>query len=360
MQRKKISLIFLAVVLVGFMFSIKETRTAHAFPACSGKACAVIEVNSGKILYEKNADARLPMASTTKIATAITVIENCDISMTVKVPQEAQGVEGSSIYLKAGETLTVKELLYGLMLQSGNDSAVALAVAVGGSVENFAEMMNKTARKCGAENTHFVNPHGLHDDKHYTTAHDLALISVHAMKNPEFRNIVSAKSAEISNEGTGHNRIIYNKNKLLKNLDGATGVKTGYTKAAGRCFVGSAKKGNMELICVLLNCGPMFEECKEILQYGLSHYTITDIVVKNELVGYFRPVNSDKYYVAAASEGFSNITQADEKEEIRKEVVFYDNIAVPLKSGSVVGILKVYREKELLFSTKLYNIEDIK
>lgn len=199
MQRKKISLIFLAVVLVGFMFSIKETRTAHAFPACSGKACAVIEVNSGKILYEKNADARLPMASTTKIATAITVIENCDISMTVKVPQEAQGVEGSSIYLKAGETLTVKELLYGLMLQSGNDSAVALAVAVGGSVENFAEMMNKTARKCGAENTHFVNPHGLHDDKHYTTAHDLALISVHAMKNPEFRNIVSAKSAEISN-----------------------------------------------------------------------------------------------------------------------------------------------------------------
>lgn len=209
--KEKISLIFLAVVLVGFMFSIKETRTAHAFPACSGKACAVIEVNSGKILYEKNADARLPMASTTKIATAITVIENCDISMTVKVPQEAQGVEGSSIYLKAGETLTVKELLYGLMLQSGNDSAVALAVAVGGSVENFAEMMNKTARKCGAENTHFVNPHGLHDDKHYTTAHDLALISVHAMKNPEFRNIVSAKSAEISNEGTGHNRIIYNK-----------------------------------------------------------------------------------------------------------------------------------------------------
>lgn len=146
----------------------------------------------------------------------------------------------------------------------------------------------------------------------------------------------------------------------MKNLDGATGVKTGYTKAAGRCFVGSAKKGNMELICVLLNCGPMFEECKKILQYGLSHYTITDIVVKNELVGYFRPVNSDKYYVAAASEGFSNITQADEKEEIRKEVVFYDNIAVPLKSGSVVGILKVYREKELLFSTKLYNIEDIK
>jgi len=187
------------------------------------------------------------MASTTKIVTALTVIRNTDLDEVVEIPKAACGIEGSSIYLREGEHLTVRELLYGLMLRSGNDCAVALALHTSGSVEAFAELMNTTAVELGCENSNFVNPHGLHDDRHYTTALDLAAVTCEALHNETFREIVSTKAVRISNEGYEYDRVLVNKNKLLSNVDGADGVKTGYTKKAGRCFVGSATKNGMQV-----------------------------------------------------------------------------------------------------------------
>ncbi len=205
----------------------------------------VMELNSLRVLHEKNSNEKKYMASTTKILTAITIIENCDLNDVVTITKETIGIEGSSIYLEEGEKLTVKDLLYGLMLRSGNDCAETLAVFCCGSVQSFATLMNNTAQKIGAINSNFVNPHGLHDDNHYTTAYDLALISCYAIKNPIFKEIVSTKKVSIPHTTRGYDRVLINKNKMLNEFDGATGIKTGFTKKAGRCLVSSCFRNGL-------------------------------------------------------------------------------------------------------------------
>ena len=228
----------------------------------------VLERNSGRVLNEKNADKKRPMASTTKIATAITVIDNvADLDKIVRVPAAAVGVEGSSVYLEKDEELTVRDLLYGLMLQSGNDCAAALAITTAGSIENFATLMNETAAKVGADNTHFVNPHGLHHDEHYTTARDLGKITAYAMKNDVFRTIVSTKYHDTSGEVS---RCFKNKNKMLWNYDGAIGVKTGYTKKSGRCLVSAAEKDGKSFAVVVLNVNDMWNVSENLLNEAFS------------------------------------------------------------------------------------------
>lgn len=252
----------------------------------SAEACCVMERSSGRVLFEKNAHARLPMASTTKIVTALTVLNNCaDLDKVVEIPSEACGIEGSSIYLREGEHLTVRELLFGLMLRSGNDCAVALALEIGGNVQNFAALMNGTADKLGCVESNFVTPHGLHDPNHYTSAHDLATLTCAALKNNNFREIVGTKRVTISNEGMSYNRVLLNKNKLLSLFDGADGVKTGFTKKAGRCFVGSATRNGMQVVSVVLNCGPMFEETAQLLETAFADYELQNIIPQNKLCG---------------------------------------------------------------------------
>ena len=209
------------------------------------------------------------MASTTKIMTAILAIEMGDLADVVTVSPRAAGVEGSSIYLERGEKLTLEDLLYGLMLRSGNDAAVAIAEHIGGTVENFANLMNRKAYQIGARNTHFVNPHGLHDDKHYTTAYDLALISAYAMENPVFRVIVSTKQKKIPWEGRNYSRVLQNKNALLWDYEGANGIKTGYTKISRRCLASAALRFGMQLVCVVLDCQPWFEDSMALLDLVL-------------------------------------------------------------------------------------------
>ena len=223
----------------------------------------VIEWTTGRVLYALNADERAYPASTTKILTALVVAETLPLDLEVTVPAVAAGVEGSSVYLRAGEKLTVEELLYGLILRSGNDAAVALAVAAGGSVPHFAAMMNERAAACGAERSHFVNPHGLHDEEHYTTARDLALITAEAYRNADLRRIFSTRSVTV---GEGESRRYFaNKNKLLGTFEGANGVKTGYTTKSGRCLVGGAYRDGMQLISVVLDRYDMWAETKRIL-----------------------------------------------------------------------------------------------
>ncbi|MBO4726770.1 MAG: D-alanyl-D-alanine carboxypeptidase, partial [Clostridia bacterium] len=237
----RVGALMLAVILmVGFFFGVvwlAGTKTTAYINAASvgdtsARGMCTLDVATGRVLFAHNADQPMGMASTTKVVTALTVLEHYDdLDTKIRVADEAIGIEGSSIYLQKGEQLTVRELLYGLMLRSGNDAAVALALAVAPTVEEFAEMMNQTAAKYGATRTHFTNPHGLDDPDHYTTARDLAMLSAVALRNPTFVEICSAQEKRI--DGVDASRLLINKNKLLKSLDGCIGVKTGYTKKTG-------------------------------------------------------------------------------------------------------------------------------
>ena len=235
----------------------------------------VIEQSSRRVLFGNNENVRLYPASTTKVLTALCVLNHLPLDRVVSVPKEAAGVEGSSIYLKAGQKITVEDLLFGLMLRSGNDAAVALSIETSGNIHDFARLMNETARECGATNSNFVNPHGLQDENHYTTAYDLALITANAYENPDFVRIISSKTKKISVDGV--QTVIANKNKMLKIYDGANGVKTGFTKASGRCLVSGAKRGDMQLISVVLNCSDMWKESGRLLDFGFDNFEMVPL-----------------------------------------------------------------------------------
>ena len=234
---------------------------ALSFPysaSAGGSGYVLIEASDNRVIYESNAHQKLPMASTTKVMTAIIAIENAPLEMIVTVPEICTRVEGSSMYLRAGDRLSIRDLLYGLMLSSGNDAALTLAYTIAGSVENFTVLMNEKARQLGANDTHFQNPHGLHDNAHYTTAYDLALICSYAMKNEIFAEIVSTVDKRVNFVDSEEYRMLHNKNKLLATYNGANGIKIGFTKAAGRCLCASAKRNDRQLICVILNDGNWF------------------------------------------------------------------------------------------------------
>ncbi len=267
---KGIAVVLAAAVALVFCCAFAPAGGGTAI-ASSARAMAVLDGDTGEVVYCKNESARMEPASTTKICTAITVLENCTIlDLPMPVPREAVGVEGSSLYLQNGEMLTVRDMLYGLMLQSGNDCAVALAVIVGGSVEGFVDMMNDTVKKAGATNTHFANPHGLHHDEHYTTALDLSKIAYYAMQNETFRKIVATKSYRTPYADHDYDRKFPNKNKILFRYDGGNGIKTGYTKKSGRCLVSSATRDGKTYICTVLDCYDMFEECMRLMDKAFA------------------------------------------------------------------------------------------
>lgn len=247
--------------------------------AMSAENAIVLDALTGRVLFEKNADKQSLIASTTKIMTALIVCEQCNVLDRMRIPKEAVGIEGSSMYLKEGEVLTIQELLYGLMLSSGNDAAVALAIYCGGTVEGFAELMNDKAHILGLRETHFENPNGLDSPGHYSTARDLAKLAAYAMKNPIFYKTVSAKTVTV---GERHLR---NHNKLLWQVTGADGVKTGYTRAAGRILVSSATRDGRRLICVTLNDPNDWADHSALLEEGFARYAVQRIVTAGELVG---------------------------------------------------------------------------
>jgi D-alanyl-D-alanine carboxypeptidase (penicillin-binding protein 5/6) len=360
LARKALAFVLLAALALSVFFSLKARASAQDFSS-QAKGMIVLERQSGRVLNEKNADLRLPMASTTKIATAITVIENTtDLNKAVEVPAEAEGVEGSSIYLKAGEKLKIIDLLYGLMLQSGNDCAVALAKITAGSVNEFALLMNETALKAGATQTNFVTPHGLHDENHYTTARDLAKITAYAMNNETFRKIVSTKKYTCAWENHDYDRVILNKNKLLANLDGADGVKTGYTKKAGRCLVASATRNGMSVIAVVLNCGPMFEECSALINEAFLRY---------EMVSPYKILQPEiKARVLGGKEDFVQLKPIEEKlypltdDEIKSlsyKAQGVQNMKAPVKIGTENGKIEFFTQNKLLFQQKLFTINKV-
>lgn len=332
--------------------------TAQAQTVSAGEI--VMEVESGRVLSETKADLRLPMASTTKILTALIVAEDCPLDDVVTVPERCAGVEGSSIYLVAGEKITVKDLLYGLMLRSGNDCAETLALYHSGSIEKFAEIMNERAKAMGARDSHFTNPHGLPDEDHYTTARDLGKIACRAMKNPVFREIVSTKTHVIPDGGCGYARRLENKNKMLYNYEGANGVKTGFTKAAGRCLVSAACRNGMQLVCVVLDSPSMYERSAELLDGAFSEYAYEKVFDAQESV-YAAPSEiQGKVCKMACRNDFYYPLAEGERERVRVEAEYPSEIKLPVYSGEEMGILRIYLENQLIFSQKIYSINTVK
>ncbi len=246
----------------------------------SAKSAVLIEAESGNVIFEENAHQRLPMASTTKIMTAIVAIENCDKNTLIEITEEMVGAEGSSIYLKVGEKLTLEQLLYALMLESANDAAEAIAISVGGSVEKFSELMNNKAENLNLLDTHFVNPHGLDNEAHYTTASDLAIIASYALKNDLFSQIVSTKNYVIDETEYNAQRYLNNHNKLLRIYDGSIGVKTGFTKRCGRCLVSAAERNGVKLVAVTLSAPNDWNDHTNMLDYGFDR--LENVVLANE------------------------------------------------------------------------------
>ncbi len=340
MKIKLKSFIMFSLFMMVILLSPVIANGAQLAP--NAEAAALIDVTSGRVLYERDGHKKLPMASTTKIMTAIIAIERGQPGDIVTASLRAEGVIGSSIYLQAGERLTLEELLYGLMLQSGNDAAVAIAEHIGKDYDDFIRMMNRKAVNVGAFRSNFVNPHGLHDKEHYTTAEDLAKITAYALKNPYFSRIVATKQRKIPWWGRDYSRVLYNKNKILWQVKGGDGVKIGFTRKSGRCLVASATREGWQLASVVLNCGPMWEESKALLEYGFSTFEPVTFFEKGQGMGTLEVVNGKNKRANIIIDEILRVPLTEE-ERPRVELVrdVEDFIVAPVIEGQIVGSVKV-------------------
>ncbi len=335
--------ILLMVLFLNITFS---NIYAVEIPSLSAESYIVIDSNSGRIIASKNADKKKYMASTTKIMTTIVAIENFNVlDKMVTIPKECTNIEGSSIYLVPNQKAKLIDLLYGVMLRSGNDAALAVAYFAGNKdVSNFIEDMNDKAKDIGAYNTNFVNPHGLHNNDHYTTAYDLALITKYALANEQFKEIASAKKYYNSD----NNFYFINKNKVVYQYKYGTGVKIGYTKTAGRCLVASAKKDDMEIIVVVLNDGNWFNDSYKMFDFAFANYKNYNIIEENQLM-----LTDEQKNPVFAESGFNYILTEEEKSNIKIETVKTSEHITNDNNNKVYGFYKISLNNDVIYSGKL-------
>lgn len=318
----------------------------------NSRSCIVLDRQSRYILYGKNEKNKVKMASTTKIMTAIVVIENTDLNKTVEISKKSASTGGSRLGLKTGDKITINDLLYGLMLRSGNDAAVALAENISGSVSDFAILMNNKAKELGLKNTNFETPHGLDSDNHYTTAYELALLTDYALKNPTFSKIVGTKNYTININGYPKN--LSNTNELLGNLNGVYGVKTGFTNGANRCLVTACKRGNMDIICVVLGADTKnfrTQDSVKLIEYAFNTYTYIDIENKiNEYFNNWISNNKDNFFIEKST-----------SQNIELNYSSLENPIIPVKKTDVDNIeifidINTYLQAPINQNDKIGNI----
>ena len=333
MVKKTICLALLFICLFG-VSNITSFASAEKISTSAHSAVLYLP-ETHSFLYAKNADTRMAMASTTKIMTALIVLENSNLDDIVTIPQQAVGTEGSSAYLKVGEKLTIEEMLYALLLQSANDVAVSLAYHIGGDIEGFAELMNSRAESLGLVDTHFSNPHGLDDKEHYTTARELSIIAAEAMKNDIFRQIVSTKKKSFVTEE--RSRTYINHNKLLALYDDCIGVKTGFTKKSGRCLVSAAERDGLTFISVTLNAPNDWSDHTDLLNYGYSR--IEKITLCNsEDYKYSLPIiNLEGESVLVTNKESRFIISERGDNNVEEHVRIYRYAIAPVEEGDVLG-----------------------
>ena len=333
---------------------------AKAMPEVSSHSACVIDIDTGQILAAKNENEKSEPASITKIMTALIALENADLKKVVTIPSAAAGVEGSSIYIKAGEKYSLEDLLYGLMLRSGNDAATAIAIDVAGSVDAFVEKMNQKAQELGCTGTHFNNPHGLPDENHYTTAHDMALITAAALRNDTFAKIVSTKNYTAEPDGAGETRSWQNKNKLLWQYEGAIGVKTGYTKSAGKTYVGAAERNGIRIAVVVLGAKDMWGDAATLLDDAFASYQQVDLIKDGQSTGVTPVLEGLSSEVEGITEGsLSKTLTKEEQERIVTKCVYQTPLYAPVAKGDIIGSMQVYLDDEMIGSVPIVAAADV-
>ena len=342
-------------------------------PELNARIALIYDRASGRIIYEKNGNKQTPMASTTKILTAIVTLENADLKETVTIESKAAGIGGSRLGLKKNDKITVNDLLYGLMLRSGNDAAVALALHVGGSIEGFADMMNKKAEELGLTNSHFVVPHGLDNEGHYTTAYELAKMADYALNIPKFKEIVSNKSTTIYING--YPKAINNTNKLLGSVPGVYGVKTGFTNGAGRCLVSSCKRGELDIITVIIGADTNNQrtaDTKELIEYAFNNFSLLNIgeIIQNKFEQW-KKINEGRIYVNKGMENGVKLYLEEPKNSVMAvrrgnidkvdiEVTSLFYMEAPVTKDQVIGNLRVIINGEEIEVLEIRAIREVK
>ncbi len=323
--------IFSVLLCLGLSFVLSTPCRALSV---SAKGAVLMNGTTGEILWQQNGDTRLSMASTTKIMTALLLCESGELDRTLVTTKQMVTVEGSSMGLLPGDTVSYRDLLYGMMLASGNDAANTTAIALGGSVGNFVSLMNKRAQSIGLKNTNFVTPSGLDSAEHYSTAEDMALLAREALKNPDFRAACSSMYATLCYGNPPYNRTLKNHNKLLNSYDGLIGVKTGYTKKSGRCLVTAAERGSAYLIAVTLSAPNDWSDHRNMLDYGFSvllEQTLATDLPEVSVVG------SEKESIGALTESVTLSLTREERQNLKKTIYLPRFVYAGVKKGDTVG-----------------------
>jgi D-alanyl-D-alanine carboxypeptidase (penicillin-binding protein 5/6) len=357
MKVKLCLIIAICFILSGFTFQPKEKSRNINLDCVAG---VVIDQDSGRILYGKNENKILPMASTTKIITAIVAIEKGNLKDVVVVSKKAASISGSSAGLKPGEKVSLEELIYGLMLRSGNDAAVAIAEHISGSVENFAKLMNDKAMEIGAYNTSFKTPHGLDTENHFTTAEDLAKITAYAMKNEFFAKVASTKQVSSGISGN-FNRTYSNINKFIYRVENADGVKTGYTGNAGKCLVASVKHEHGRYICVVLNSRDRWRDAEKLTRFANENYKFIKVFNEGEAVKRLRVYGGNQKYIVGKLDRDSYLpVLPEETQNIKLDLYAPSVLFSPIKENEIVGNAVVYINDKIVAKYPIYSDREIK
>lgn len=355
----------LALLIIICLFAFPSKFAWGTTPNLHGEAGILLDASNGQVLYGKNIDQQLYPASTTKILTCIIALEKAQLDEIVTVSKNAVATGGSAIGLQEGEKIAMESLLYATLLNSANDAAEAIAEHIGGSVPGFAQIMNDKARELGALNSNFVNPHGLPDPAHVTTAEDLAIITRYAMSNKKFREIVSTRHKEISRgipEEEKPQTWMYNHNRLIIDYEGATGVKTGYTNAARFCLVGSAKRGDRELIAVAMkseSSPQVNHDVASLLDYGFSQFERRLVVEKDKFITRLEVLHGTREVLVKTGESFSYNFPLGNNGEVSERVVLIPGLEAPVNRGDLVANLVVYFQGEQVGEVKLLALDDV-
>ncbi len=340
------------------IFNLSFDCAAQPIFSITAQCCVLIDAASGCVIYEKNAYKRASMASTTKIMTALILSEQPDLEKEITVTDSMVRVEGSSMGLLEGDKVKYIDLLYGLLLASGNDAANAVAISLGGSLENFAEMMNDRAAQIGMSGTRFVTPSGLDDENHYSTAYDMALLSCVAMDNELFASVCSSKKAVLEFGNPPYKRTITNHNKLLKLYDGCIGVKTGFTKKSGRCLVSCAQKGDKRVICVTLNAPDDWNDHVKLLDFGFSK-----LETRSVSMPYINPVKiigGERTHCEVMISDTDISTLPENFNSINFSVSIEPSLIAPVNRGDAVGTVTVKIKDKSVKNITVYAAKTVK
>ncbi|MDK2882328.1 MAG: hypothetical protein PWP58_664 [Bacillota bacterium] len=339
--------------LLLFFFFLRSTAAAGAaapLPEVTADAAALLDARTGAILYAQAPYEHRPPASTTKILTAIIALEKGRLTDIVTISPYASWTEGSSIYLRQGERVTLEELIWGALLESGNDACVAIAEYLAGSEEAFARLQNNKARAIGAWDTHFVNPHGLPDPNHYTTAYDLATIARYALKNPKFKEIVRAREKELF--GPEGSRSFISTNRLLWSYSGADGVKTGTTSEAGQCLVASATREGRQLVAVVLHSDDRWSDAAVLLDYGYAETRLLKPARAGEIVNLRVSNGLEQVLPARLEKDLFVVVPPDKVDRLEKQVEA-KALRAPIVRGQKVGRVNIVLDGETIGSCDL-------